>query len=119
MLCDRLDQLCPETAPHKPYIAFRYADPLTENALESMRADGVERAVAFTQYPQYSCSTTGSSLNELYRQLMKAPNQVSRDLPWTVIDRWPTHPKLVNVLYAYFFMLIDEYYNGKGVRVVD
>ena len=31
------------------------------------RADGVERAVAFTQYPQFSCSTTGSSLNELWR----------------------------------------------------
>ena len=32
-----------------------------------MAADGVERAVAFTQYPQFSCSTTGSSLNELWR----------------------------------------------------
>lgn len=49
------------SAPHKFYIGFRYVHPLTENAIEEMEKDGVERAVAFTQYPQYSCSTTGAS----------------------------------------------------------
>ena len=24
LMCDKLDQLCPESAPHKPYVAFRY-----------------------------------------------------------------------------------------------
>lgn len=47
------------SAPHKFYIGFRYVHPLTENAIKQMEEDGVERAVAFTQYPQYSCSTTG------------------------------------------------------------
>ena len=47
------------SAPHKFYIGFRYVHPLTEEAIEEMEKDGVERAVAFTQYPQYSCSTTG------------------------------------------------------------
>lgn len=47
-------------APHKFYIGFRYVHPLTEEAIEEMERDGVERAVAFTQYPQYSCSTTGT-----------------------------------------------------------
>ena len=49
------------SAPHKFYIGFRYVHPLTEEAIEEMEKDGVERAVAFTQYPQYSCSTTGDS----------------------------------------------------------
>lgn len=48
-------------APHKFYIGFRYVHPLTEEAIEEMEKDGVERAVAFTQYPQYSCSTTGDA----------------------------------------------------------
>jgi ferrochelatase len=52
LLCERLDKLSPNTAPHRPYIAFRYAEPLTEHALAAMRADGVSRAIAFTQYPQ-------------------------------------------------------------------
>lgn len=51
--------VAPPSAPHKFYIGFRYVNPLTEDAIEEMEKDGVERAVAFTQYPQYSCSTTG------------------------------------------------------------
>lgn len=87
-----LDELNPASAPHKPYVAFRYAKPLTEDMLEEMKRDGVKRAVAFSQYPQYSCSTTGSSLNELYMQSAKEGG-----IEWSVIDRWPTNPGLVDV----------------------
>lgn len=108
-----LDELSPATAPHKPYVAFRYARPLTEECLEEMRRDGVRRAVAFTQYPQYSCSTTGSSLNELWRQ-MREPSRSTfpptatplpdgagvhtDDITWSVIDRWPTHPGFIKAV---------------------
>jgi len=88
-----LDQMCPETAPHKFYIGFRYVNPLTENTLDQMERDGIERAVAFTQYPQYSCSTTGSSLNAIYRHYKQ--KGVNPPMKWSVIDRWPTHPGLV------------------------
>lgn len=44
-----LDELSPESAPHKHYVAFRYANPLTEHALRQMKQDGVRRAVAFSQ----------------------------------------------------------------------
>ncbi|EGG03916.1 uncharacterized protein MELLADRAFT_49320 [Melampsora larici-populina 98AG31] len=94
-MCKLLDELSPQTAPHRPYVAFRYARPLTEDCLETMTQDGVTRAVAFSQYPQYSCSTTGSSLNELYRQLIKKSESEKRSIEWSVIDRWPTHPGLV------------------------
>ena len=36
MLCNKLDQISPETAPHKHYVGFRYADPLTEETLQKM-----------------------------------------------------------------------------------
>lgn len=88
-----LDRLSPETAPHKAYIAFRYAEPLTADALEQMRADGVRRAVAFTQYPQWSCSTTGASMNELWRELIRL--NLRDAFAWSVIDRWPTHPAFI------------------------
>ncbi|CAG8557595.1 9744_t:CDS:2, partial [Acaulospora morrowiae] len=88
-----LDEICPETAPHKSYIAFRYAPPLTADTVIQMKKDGVRRAIAFTQYPQYSCSTTGSSLNELCRRLESLDSE--RSIRWSVIDRWPTHPGLV------------------------
>jgi len=112
-MCKILDKISPETAPHKPYVAFRYANPLTEEMYNRLLADGFGngkggRAVAFTQYPQYSCSTTGSSLNELWkwRQRLEGkrtdrdditnwPNGADGTINWSVIDRWPVHKGLV------------------------
>lgn len=67
MMCTLLDKISPESAPHKAYVGFRYANPLTEITLEQMEKDNLERAVAFTQYPHYSCTTTGSSMNAIYK----------------------------------------------------
>ena len=105
-MCKLLDQVSPETAPHKPYVAFRYADPLTEEMYTKLLEDGFGggkggRAVAFTQYPQYSCSTTGSSLNELWkwRNRLEGRSATGVDtagsITWSVIDRWPVHSGLV------------------------
>ena len=92
----RLDRISPETAPHKFYVAFRYTRPSSDDALRAMQADGVERAVAFTQYPQFSCSTTGSSLNELWRA---ATRTGLRDaFEWSVIDRWPVHQGFIDAM---------------------
>lgn len=91
-----LDELHPETAPHKAYVAFRYVRPLTEETGRQMKADGVTRAIAFTQYPQYSCSTTGSSLNELFRR--GKGGDIGQDVEWSVIDRWGTHPGFVEAV---------------------
>lgn len=95
-MCERLDVISPETAPHKFYVAFRYIDPFSEDALQQMKADGVKRAVAFTQYPQFSCATTGSSLNEIWRAAKKVG--LKDEFTWSVIDRWPTHPTFVEAM---------------------
>jgi ferrochelatase len=61
-----------------------------------MRADGIERAVAFTQYPQFSCSTTGSSLNELWRAAGRTG--LTDAFTWSIIDRWPVHPGFIDAM---------------------
>ena len=76
-MCEKLDQLCPESAPHKPYVAFRYARPLTEEALQAVEEDGVEHVVAFSQYPQYSCTTSGSSMNAIYKYYQVTPHHLT------------------------------------------
>lgn len=88
-MVERLDRISPETAPHRFYVAFRYIDPTSDDALKAMAADGVKRAVAFTQYPQFSCSTTGSSVNELWRAARRTG--LKDAFRWSVIDRWPVH----------------------------
>ncbi|KAJ3258453.1 hypothetical protein HK103_003575 [Boothiomyces macroporosus] len=107
MLAKKMDLLSPSTAPHKSYVGFRYAAPLTEETIVQMKQDGVDRAVAFTLYPQYSCSTTGSSLNELHRILkIHDPNH---KIHWSVIDRWATHPGLVNTFAEHIKTSLAEY----------
>jgi protoporphyrin/coproporphyrin ferrochelatase len=92
----RLDHLSPATAPHKAYIAFRYSTPLSKDALAQMAADGVTRAVAFTLYPQFSCATTGSSLNELWRAARGL--RMENTFQWSVIDRWPVYPGFIQAM---------------------
>lgn len=97
-MVERLDRLCPETAPHGFYVAFRYAPPKSEDALRAMQADGVEHAVAFTQYPQFSCATTGSSLNELWRATARLGLEDAFN--WSIIDRWPVHEGFIDAMAA-------------------
>jgi protoporphyrin/coproporphyrin ferrochelatase len=97
-MVERLDRLSPDTAPHGFYVAFRYASPNSEDALRAMQADGVERAVAFTQYPQFSCATTGSSLNELWRASERLG--LGDAFTWSIIDRWPVHDGFIGAMTA-------------------
>ncbi|KAL2761169.1 hypothetical protein ACRALDRAFT_2096190 [Sodiomyces alcalophilus JCM 7366] len=120
-MCKILDEISPQTAPHKPYVAFRYADPLTEEMYTRLLDDGFGRgkggrAVAFTQYPQYSCSTTGSSLNELWkwRQRLEGKSAAAGangdgTISWSVIDRWPVHPGLVEAFARNIEKTLAEY----------
>ena len=129
-MCKILDRIRPETAPHKPYVAFRYADPLTEDMYAQLLADGFGngkggRAVAFTQYPQYSCSTTGSSLNELWkwRTRLEGRSTLGESNPagaitWSVIDRWPTHPGLVEAFARNIEAQLETYPEEKRKDVV-
>ncbi|KAK3390443.1 ferrochelatase mitochondrial precursor [Podospora didyma] len=129
-MCKLLDKMSPETAPHKPYVAFRYAAPLTEETYAKLLADGFGngkggRAVAFTQYPQYSCSTTGSSLNELWkwRQRLEGkagPLEDGKDgtIQWSVIDRWPVHAGLVEAFAKNIEDKLAEYPEERRDKVV-
>ena len=130
-MCKILDKTSPETAPHKPYVAFRYANPLTEEMYNKLLADGFGngkggRAVAFTQYPQYSCSTTGSSINELWRWRQKLEgktkgiNASEKDgsIEWSVIDIWPAHPGLVDAIALNIEAQLESYPEDQRKEVV-
>jgi len=95
-MCKLLDKMRPESAPHKAYTAFRYANPPTEEALAEMKKDGVEHAVAFSQFPQWSCTTSGSSMNELWRQLKRL--DMMDEFKWSLIDRWPIHDGFIDAV---------------------
>ena len=49
------------------FVAMRYWHPFTGEAIEQLRAAGCDEVVLLPLYPQYSSTTTGSSLNEWNR----------------------------------------------------
>ncbi|CAM9105595.1 unnamed protein product [Choristocarpus tenellus] len=73
----------------KAYVAMRYWHPFTDQALEEMDHDGVNALVVLPLYPQFSISTSGSSLRVLREALLKdvkkwAPEKIRH----TVVPAW-------------------------------
>jgi ferrochelatase len=50
------------------FVAMRYWHPFTAEAIEQVRAAECDEVVLLPMYPQYSSTTTGSSLNEWRRR---------------------------------------------------
>ncbi|CAL8071914.1 unnamed protein product [Calicophoron daubneyi] len=100
---------------------IRYLDELSPHTGRSTICnDGVERVVAFSQYPQFSCTTSGSSFNTIARHYLAGENggsftgveriqspPMKNGVPtaiWSFIDRWPAATPLV----AAFAQLIKQ-----------
>ena len=58
----------------RTFIAMRYWQPTTEQALEAMAAEGISRVVTLTLFPHYSQATTGSSEKELAARRSRSRN---------------------------------------------
>jgi protoporphyrin/coproporphyrin ferrochelatase len=97
-----------EEAAGMAVVALRYTAPRAGEAvqqlMQTMRPEGGEgrggggrgRVVLFPQYPQWSCATSGSSLNDWWRAVDHAG---ARPLfSWSIIDRWFAHPSFIDVV---------------------
>ncbi|KAI3388386.1 hypothetical protein SNEBB_003746 [Seison nebaliae] len=95
-MANLLDEISKETAPHKSYVSFRYAHPLTNEAIDRCVDDNCENVVVFSQYPHYSCTTTGSSLNDLVRIISE--KKLKKKFNWSLIDRWWNNENYINCI---------------------
>lgn len=80
---DGLDACC--------FVAMRYWHPFTAEAIEQVRAAGCDEVVLLPLYPQYSRTTTGSSLNEWRRQFHD-------DIPVRCVEAFYRHPLYLDAL---------------------
>ena len=69
----------------KCVVAMRYWHPFTAEAIAELRAARIDEVVLLPMYPQYSTTTTGSSLNEWERR-WKEP------IPTELVREFYTHP---------------------------
>lgn len=70
LLCEKLDKISPETAPHKYYVAFRYADPLTDETLERMHKYGHHISSGVMQYKHAQNANAGRSFRSIFKLLL-------------------------------------------------
>ncbi|KAL3650763.1 hypothetical protein CASFOL_007166 [Castilleja foliolosa] len=68
------------------YVAMRYWHPFTEEAVRQIKRDRITRLVVLPLYPQYSISTTGSSVRIL-RDMFRNDAHLSK-LPVAIIQSW-------------------------------
>lgn len=90
------DALATRGVKAKTYIAMRYWSPYTSDALEAIKADGIQRLVVLPLYPQFSISTSGSSLRQLEREFYA--DQTLRQVRNVVIPAWYNREGYVNAL---------------------
>ena len=73
------------------FIAMRYWHPMTEAAVQAVQEFGADEILLLPLYPQFSTTTTGSSLDEWRR----AAAYVRLGVPTRVVGCYPTAPGLI------------------------
>ncbi len=79
----------------RTYIAMRYWHPFTEEAVEAMARDGIDKVILLPLYPHYSKTTTGSSLH--YWWLLEQRGEIPAR-PTVGVIEYAAHPKYVQAL---------------------
>jgi ferrochelatase len=81
----------------KTYVGMRYWKPYTEDALQSIRKDKIKALVIVPLYPQFSISTSGSSLRVLQEEFAKEATSYG-DMVHTVVPSWYDRPGYVKAV---------------------
>lgn len=90
-----LEKALEETLDARVYVAMRYWHPMTEEVLASVQRDGVDQVVLVPLYPQYSKTTTGSSVKEWKRAVAK---QRKNHQTLKIVDEYCDHPLYISAL---------------------
>lgn len=107
----------------KCYFAMRYWNPYTEEVLETMRKDGINSIVILPLYPQYSISTSGSSLKLLQEIFYQQPHIWGTDkVQHTVVPSWYYRKGYINTMAQLVLDEIKQYTESevmdKGLHVL-
>jgi ferrochelatase len=76
----------------KVYIGMRYWRPFAEDVVAEIFRDGIRKLVGLSLYPQYSVTTSGSSLSQ-FREVSSR-----YDMEIFTADSWHNHPLYIEAL---------------------
>lgn len=95
-------------------VAMRYWKPFTEEAVRELEQYAPEEVVLLPLYPQYSRTTTGSSLNEWRRQWRKPDG----DPPVHTIDWFHTDPGYLEAFTAQVNATLAQFEDASEVDMI-
>jgi ferrochelatase len=93
------------------FVAMRYWHPFTHEAIEQLRAAECDEVILLPMYPQYSSTTTGSSLNEWQRLFLD-------DLPVRCIEHFYRNPAYLDAMNEKINEALDRFSKAKAPTVV-
>lgn len=93
------------------FVAMRYWHPFTSEAIDRLRAAECEEVVLLPLYPQYSSTTTGSSLNEWHRQFCD-------DIPTHCADPFYRNPWYLDALIEKINEALGRFPGGHQPEIV-
>jgi protoporphyrin/coproporphyrin ferrochelatase len=96
------------------FIAMRYWHPLTEEAVAEVKNWHPDEVVCLPLYPQYSTTTTGSSLTAWQR----AAKREGLGCPTRVIDPYPTAGGFIAALAGLIAPVLEEAERSHKVRLL-
>lgn len=91
-----LEKLLKTKINAKVYLAMRYWHPFTEETLNEIEKDGVERIILLPLYPHYSSSTTGSSVNEWNRAIRSYPSL--KNIETKLVEHYCDFPSYIDAI---------------------
>lgn len=97
------------------YVAMRYWHPYTEEAMELIKKDGITTLVVLPLYPQFSISTSGSSLRLLQHLFESDP--ILAGMKHTVIPSWYQRPGYVSAMADLIEAQMATFVRTAGVEV--
>nr|QKY15330.1 ferrochelatase-2 (FC), chloroplastic [Polytomella parva] len=99
----------------KVYVGMRYWHPFTESAIQKIKCDGITKLVILPLYPQYSISTTGSSLRCIKEEFHK--DDTLENLPLTVVYRFAARPGYVSAMADLIQMELGKFQDSSAAKI--
>jgi len=93
------------------YVAMRYWHPFTSEAIARLRDTQCDEIVLLPLYPQYSSTTTGSSLNEWRRQF-------TDDIPVHIVESFYQHDLYLQALVEKVNLALSRFPEPQNAELV-
>ncbi|KAL7101905.1 hypothetical protein ACP275_08G085000 [Erythranthe tilingii] len=112
---DLRKSLCSKNVPAKVYVGMRYWHPFTEEAIEQIKRDGITKLVVLPLYPQFSISTSGSSLRLL--EAIFREDEYLVNMQHTVIPSWYQREGYIKAMANLIEKELEKFRSPKEVMI--